>query len=278
MSSRLFHSSSRASTEAFFESDEFRAKKPDTVVVLGGDGTVNSVISKMKGSAMDLLVYPLGTANDLATHLGITKQHKNQFGKLISEASANRIDVIQCTTAQSANDFVTVGGFGVGAVVGSLYNKLREKSSVFSFLGRVFKSQIYKLLSVAVILGSRKIVTSVEIQSDGFYGKIDICSAFVCNQGKLGGDLKVAPLAVNNDGLFDVLVIPAMSRLELLKTLVDLSRGKLSPSLLKFRASRMKVTVLEDLAIEHFGDGEPFVPSKELNYQITSEKLSLICN
>ncbi|RYD54078.1 MAG: diacylglycerol kinase [Sphingomonadales bacterium] len=47
------------------------AKKPDLVILGGGDGTVSGLVDFVQGTGMALAVLPLGTANSFARSLGI---------------------------------------------------------------------------------------------------------------------------------------------------------------------------------------------------------------
>lgn len=51
--------------------DELQGKHPDTVVACGGDGTINLVANVLLGKDITLGILPMGSANGLATELGI---------------------------------------------------------------------------------------------------------------------------------------------------------------------------------------------------------------
>lgn len=50
--------------------------KVDAVVSVGGDGTVNTLIQNLANKEIGLLVIPGGTANDLASELGMNENIK----------------------------------------------------------------------------------------------------------------------------------------------------------------------------------------------------------
>src|SRR5687768_9302275 len=50
---------------------EAAARGVDTVVAVGGDGTVNEVVNGLAGSDVPLGILPLGTANAFARQVGI---------------------------------------------------------------------------------------------------------------------------------------------------------------------------------------------------------------
>src|SRR5687768_7439178 len=51
--------------------DSVVGSKADALVAAGGDGTVARAARALAGSAMPLAILPLGTANNIATSLGI---------------------------------------------------------------------------------------------------------------------------------------------------------------------------------------------------------------
>ena len=46
-------------------------KKPDLVVVAGGDGTIRPIASELDGTNIPLAIIPVGTFNNLALSLGL---------------------------------------------------------------------------------------------------------------------------------------------------------------------------------------------------------------
>ena len=58
--------------------DEVLEEPGDLVVIAGGDGTVHKVVKKMIGRPTPVVVIPLGTANNIASTLGV---HGHRRGK-----------------------------------------------------------------------------------------------------------------------------------------------------------------------------------------------------
>ena len=65
----------------------------DTLVVVGGDGTLNSALKGLVGSPMGLAIVPSGTANDLASFYGLPSDVATACD-VILERRLKPIDVI----------------------------------------------------------------------------------------------------------------------------------------------------------------------------------------
>jgi len=80
----------------------------DTVVAVGGDGTVNEVINGIVGTELALGIIPTGTANDLASLYSIPTD-VGKACKLILERHVQEADVINVNGWY----YVTAGGLGL---------------------------------------------------------------------------------------------------------------------------------------------------------------------
>lgn len=68
------------------------AKKPDLLILGGGDGTISGLVDHMVGTDTALAVLPLGTANSFARTLGIPVDVEGAFG-VIAGGVRRRIDL-----------------------------------------------------------------------------------------------------------------------------------------------------------------------------------------
>ena len=92
----------------------------EAAIVIGGDGTVHHAIRGLLQNQLQipsipqvpLFTFPGGTANDLATELGINLDWTSAQ-KMINEQSSEMIDLIEV----NGIPFATVAGVGLGAIM-----------------------------------------------------------------------------------------------------------------------------------------------------------------
>jgi YegS/Rv2252/BmrU family lipid kinase len=111
----------------------------DTVLACGGDGTAHEVMQNMVGGSAALGVIPMGTANALATDLGLPSSPVKAAKKLLS-ATPTRVSVGR-VFYQDSNDkrrsryFVVAAGVGVDGVFFSrLDSRLKQRLGYLLYL------------------------------------------------------------------------------------------------------------------------------------------------
>ena len=104
----------------------------DLVLAAGGDGTINETLNGVVGSDVPLGVVPLGTANVLATELGLTRSPA-RVAKSIPDLVAERISVgLLKTHSAPPRYFLLMAGVGLDAqIVVSVDPELKKR------LGRI---------------------------------------------------------------------------------------------------------------------------------------------
>ena len=83
----------------------------DLIFVFGGDGTI-SILPILEPLDIPIIPIPLGSANDLATELGLI----DEIGEIISKAVKGNIELIDILSV-NGRLFATVAGVGLGAEV-----------------------------------------------------------------------------------------------------------------------------------------------------------------
>jgi lipid kinase YegS len=169
----------------------------EVVVAAGGDGTVNEVagglLSGSESTKTAMAVIPYGTANDFATSMGIQKGDPLKSLRLAASGAATAIDVGRVNHRIFVN--VTSGGFGAEVTANT-------------------PPQMKKALGGAAysLMG---IVTAAKMNphecrftgSDGVVREGSLLLMAVGNGRQCGGGYQVAPEAILNDGLLDVVVV-----------------------------------------------------------------------
>jgi diacylglycerol kinase family enzyme len=254
-----------------------RALKPDdyeAIVVIGGDGTFQKVLqarwNSQPRSSIPLLPFPAGTANDLATELGIRPDWE-QVQALLDGHSVQDIDLILV----NGIPFATLAGVGVGAKLAEEYNQRRQQSWLFRQAARQLQSQIYLALSAKALILGKKHIHHLQIQAPGFCQRLRTNAVFICNQYQLGGQLTVSRTGRNDDGLFQVTIVPRTGLVSLMSGLSDLRSGIIPDDFIQTSVERLWIRDLDQRPIRVFGDGEILVESTELSFTIANRALSV---
>lgn len=167
----------------------------DRVIAGGGDGSVNEVAAGLMGlapaarPAMGIL--PLGTANDFATACRIPADAAAALALAVS-APTVAIDLGQANTSVFAN--VAAGGFGA-AVTAETPVELKN------FLG----GGAYTIMGLLKAIDFRPYACGITTPSGAVEGSVVVGA--ICNGRQAGGGQPLAPDAVLDDGLLDVVFL-----------------------------------------------------------------------
>lgn len=180
----------------------------DVVVAVGGDGMVASLAGAVVEAGGVLGIVPSGRGNDFARQLGIGGGPE-EVAETLLEAAPRKVDVID------------VGG---RVVVGSVYAGVDSLASeLVDRAHRLPRSVQYPYAAVRSVLGFRP--SSYDVVVDGEAHRFDAFTVVVANSGYYGSGMHVAPGAVIDDGVLDVVVIRAASKLRLVRALPRLYDG-----------------------------------------------------
>ena len=168
------------------------------VVIGGGDGSLNeALVSLMKGPAARpaLGILPLGTANDFATSAGIPTEPEAAL-RLALQGTPRPIDVIAVNDTWCLN--VTSMGFGA-EVTANTPTELKHflGGGAYTLSGLV-QALNFKPCPSRAVLPDRTVEQAIVV-------------AAICNGRTAGGGQPLAPAALLDDGLMDVIAITEFS-------------------------------------------------------------------
>ena len=216
-------------------------QKPDVIVSAGGDGTHHYVLNGLAGSQTPLGILSLGTGNDFARGLGIPPEPHKAARLLLDRGTPKPIDLARIGSTL----YHCVAGVGFDSVVTRFANEqVRWVSGSPRYAWAILRClKFYQ-------------PHRLEIRSDGNNFTGDVIFVTVGNNRSYGGGLTMAPRARLDDGLLDVCIVPAMSKLELLRWVPAAYRGEhlAHPGMGYFQTP--KVTLTSPSRLELFADGE----------------------
>lgn len=173
---------------------------PDTVVAMGGDGTINLVVSAIAGSAIHMGIVPMGTADGLATELMIPGNIEPAL-QLIAQNHARSLDLLSAGDVPAAH--VCDIGFNAQLVKRFSKDKARGFGSYAKHLRDVFRTN----------KPSRYTLKFKDGREESFKAHMVI----ITNSQKYGTGAVINPQGKPDDGKFEVVVIRYYSPLHILQ-------------------------------------------------------------
>lgn len=181
-------------------------EKIDALAVYGGDGTITEAISGLMGSDIPLVILPGGSANVMATELGIPTNLKEACALMSQDPLETKtIDVGQFNKRY----FIARISLGFEAdVVKGADRDTKNKMGIFAYF-----------LSVAAALKKTK-KTVYHLKIDGREYKVKGLTCYIANTGNLGfSHISFDKYIDVSDGLLDVIIV-RKANLSLFKLMV----------------------------------------------------------
>ncbi len=232
----------------------------DAVLSVGGDGTVNTIIQKLAGTEVSLMVLPGGTANDFARALGSSGNIK-KVTQTIRQNVKKKIDLISINGTYMA----TNGGLGFAAEVAQEINELRKAFPHFKGLMKLSGKSIYSFFLAKKLLQREIKSYEFKISCDEMNETVHSPLILINNQPALGGDFIVAPKTQHQDGKVNVTIFKHQNRLELVSCILMILQGKFpedDKKFISFETKGVRVELLGAHELSFFGDGEIFAKNK----------------
>ena len=217
----------------------------DLLVVVGGDGTLNEVVNGIGGSNVEIAVLPAGTGQDFGRTYGIPTRLDDAVRVALS-GETRTIDLGRVSFAGGERWFANVGSVGMSGAVA------RRANSMSKALGG--RTTFYYSL-VREFLGWRN--TEVTVRVDGEERRGRMHDVIVANGRWHGGGMMLAPDASPDDGMFDVVLVGDVTKIDFATTSPKLYKGGHvnHPKIDVLRGALVEVEAATPLPVEL--DGEP---------------------
>lgn len=248
-----------------------------TIVVLGGDGTVNEVVNGICDLGKVTLGYiPVGSGNDFARGLGLPSTPEEALRVVLCPGKIISMDVGKLTwngDPGRTRRFLVSAGIGFDAAVChevcvSRWKKILNKIG----LGKLS----YAAVALDRLRKDRPVHMSLSLPDGSQKIFKDTYFAAFMNLKYEGGGFAFCPDASPEDGLLDILVAHDLSRLKILFLLPLAFWGKhvgaRGVTILKCRTALAET----DRPLVLHTDGEPSFPRKKIEVGIMEEKLQVI--
>ena len=227
------------------------------IVVAGGDGSIHEASNGvMRATAEAALgVIPTGTGNDFAKASEITLDWEAATRDLSRRIATG--EHYRTVDIGRINDRFFANGAGIGfdAKVTKIAQSYRAPIGDLVYLLAVFRSMLGDIAT------PRLHIETPERSWDG-----PITFANIANGPWIGGMFHVAPMAENNDGAFDLLVVDPVSRRRILMLLPKLLAGThISEPEIDHARVRQMTVVADEPVVSHL-DGE--IQPDQLSFEI----------
>lgn len=236
----------------------------ETIVAVGGDGTLNEVVNGvMQAAAPRVGLIGLGTGGDFGHSLGIGRRLDDYLGA-IADGRTRRVDLLRVAFCGHdgrplARYVVNVCSVGPGGLVDRYVERIpallggRVSYGLASGWALVACPRARLRLRLSGLVGSSAGVVGREI-STYLLG--------LCNGGVFGGGMRLAPQAEPDDGLLDVVSIACDSKWTVVRHLPKVYGGRHLgvPGVELLRCRAVEVELLDPGAAARFAldvDGEP---------------------
>jgi diacylglycerol kinase (ATP) len=234
----------------------------ELIVAAGGDGTLNEVVNGVLETDWSgrVAVLPRGTANDFAAGLGIPDEAGAALEVALGGA-VRAVDVARVNGRHFVN--VSTGGFGATAT---------EEAPAEA--KRLLGPMAYLITGVRLFAELMPARARFEA-ADGVRYEGEMTLFAVGNGRQTGGGNLLTPRAELDDGLLDVVVVPGMSRMDLLALLPGLRSGAHldDPDVQYFQTSHLVVASEAELSVN--ADGEP-VRGYQFEYRLADRQLAFM--
>lgn len=220
------------------------------VIAVGGDGTVSEVadgllMAGQEGAELpELGIVPCGSGSDFARSLGIAKGAA-MAAKRIAAGAVRSIDVGRVSYVDdhgrlARRHFINIASLGVSGPAARAVNEDRRK-------GRVSATALFYWRTVSEFIRYRFQHVRIRVDNgDPIEGAIGVVA--VSNGKFFGSGMMIAPDAVLDDGLFDVVILRGAGKLKLVWDIRLLygGRHRNHPAITILRGRRVNVEPLGD--------------------------------
>jgi len=231
----------------------------NVVAAAGGDGTVGEVANGLIGTGVPLGVLPMGTGNDFARTIRLGTNLELAVQALVF-GETRSVDLGK----GPGGYFINIAGCGFDAEVAHRINHyFRRLRGTMAYLAAVIQT-----------LASMK-PTPITLTIDDVQRTETVMLCAIANAKTYGGGMRIAPNADISDGLFDIVLVGNIGKIEFLRAFPQVFKGT--------HTDHPKVTVLQGKHVriesEHampvLADGEE-IGSVPVEFQIVEGALKVL--
>ncbi|MDF2614348.1 MAG: uncharacterized protein K0S71_2134 [Clostridia bacterium] len=255
--------------EAYSKIQDYR------IYSIGGDGTLNEVLSGMAGTGSVLGVLPGGSCNDFlkslnnAGNINIASNKNIGSNKNIARTIEGEVISIDCARTKD-NYFINILSVGIDADTAYEAAKITRKYKIIGMISYIlglivllFKTHFSPKYDIRIILDDEFITD----------GPIALC---VCTNGKYyGGGFSPIPFTKFDDGFIDVCYVEAKSLWYILKIFPKFMKGTHlnEPGVHLRKARKVTLECKDEMKINLEGE---ILFAKEIEFEVLPKYIQVI--
>lgn len=232
----------------------------DTVVAVGGDGSINEIAQGLLGSGTALAIVPLGSGNGLARALRIPLDATAAL-QIVANGTRKPMD------AGFANEhlFLSNAGVGFDALIADRFRHSKKRGLVN-----------YARLVIGGFNSYKPADYSIKIDGQERQQKAFLMT--VANGNQFGYEFKLAPKASVFDGLLDICLVPPLRFWDLLPLSIRSLKGNIDESryMEHLTGREIEVSSNELNCLQVDGDAVPLTNGKTVYFRIAAGALQVI--
>ncbi len=247
---------------------------PCTVVIVGGDGTINEFLNALPTfDGLTLACIPVGSGNDFARGLNLPSDPEKAMELILDHPHIRSVNIGVALSDQTERSFAVSSGVGYDALV--CYASL--KSPLKTILNRFGLGRLIYMINALRILSSLQMF-SVRLVTDDhqLQGFENVCFAAVMNVRCEGGGFPFAPKADPSDDLLNLVIAEGMPKWKILLALplsfLGLHTRLHGVHIIPCRCAMLRCDTPQCVHT----DGEHLGFGRKISYRIRSSRLQVI--
>ncbi len=199
----------------------------DGVIAVGGDGLAHLILQLVVPRSIPFAIIPAGTGNDIVRTLGWSLTDLENFLKRILSEPARSIDLGNVDSEW----FAAILSTGFDSVVNERANSLKWPKGPQRYnVAIALELPKFKAIQYEITMDSTQFTTEAMLIAIG-HGR------------SYGGGMLVCPHAQINDGLFDVMVLEPVTKVEFLKVFPKVFTGThiSHPAVKSYRTKKISI-------------------------------------
>ncbi|MCR4741033.1 MAG: diacylglycerol kinase family lipid kinase [Lachnospiraceae bacterium] len=248
--------------------------EPLTIIAVGGDGTVNEVLSGINDFSKVTFGYiPSGSSNDLARDIGLSNDPAEALNAILHPRQYREIDVGRLESGNDVRNFAVSMGIGFDAAVCHevLHSKLKYKLNKIG-LGKL----TYLFIALKQLYGLDICDATIILDDARRIQLKDMIFVTVMNHRYEGGGFMFCPDAKDNDGYLDVCAVGSVSKPRVLGILPFAFSGKHVKfrGIDTYRAKKVEIIAARPCAVH--SDGESAGVCQKVKISLNETRLRMI--